>query len=100
MAVSYGSGSIHFTGLGSDTDFDTMITQLKQIESYQKNRFTLWQADWNKRITAFQQLNTAMLSLNSTLNSMNTMSKFLLKTSTSSNENIMTAVASGTAQNK
>lgn len=99
MAVSYGSGSIHFTGLGSDTDFDTMITQLKQIESYQKNRFTLWQADWNKRITAFQQLNTAMLSLNSTLNSMNTMSKFLLKTSTSSNENIMTAVASGAAQN-
>lgn len=99
MAVSYGSGSIHFTGLGSETDFDGMITKLKQIESHQKNRFTLWQADWNKRIEAFQKLNTAMLSLNSSLNSMNTLNKFMLKTTMSSKEDIMTAVANGNAQN-
>ena len=80
MAVSYASGGIHFTGLGSDTDFDTMISELKKLESHQKNRFTLWQADWNRRIDAFQELNTAMLSLNSSLNSMNTMEKFLIKT--------------------
>ncbi|MBQ4132153.1 MAG: flagellar filament capping protein FliD [Desulfovibrionaceae bacterium] len=99
MAVEYTSGSIHFSGLGSDTDFDTMITQLKTIESSYKNRLTLWQADWNRRIDAFQQLNTAMLSLSSTLNSMNTMNKFLLKTATSSNESIMTATATSAAQN-
>ena len=99
MAVEYASGSIHFSGLGSDTDFDTMITQLKTIESTYKNRLTLWQADWNRRIDAFQQLNTAMLSLSSTLNSMNTMNKFLLKTATSSNDSIMTATATADAQN-
>ena len=99
MAVSYASGGIHFTGLGSDTDFDNMITELKKLESHQKNRFTLWQADWNRRIDAFQELNTAMLSLNSSLNSMNTMEKFLIKTATTSKTDIMTATASGKAQN-
>ena len=99
MAVSYASGGIHFTGLGSDTDFDTMISELKKLESHQKNRFTLWQADWNRRIDAFQELNTAMLSLNSSLNSMNTMEKFLIKTATTSKTDIMTATASGKAQN-
>lgn len=94
------SGSVSFSGLsGSDTDFTAMIGQLKTLESFQKNRLTLWQADWNKRIDAFQQLNTAMLSLNSTLNSMNTMNKFLLKNATVSNPDIMNAVATGEAQN-
>ncbi len=99
MAVEYTSGSIHFSGLGSNTDFDTMISQLKTIESSYKNRLTLWQADWNRRIDAFQQLNTAMLSLSSTLSSMNTMSKFLLKNAVTSNENILTATATANAQN-
>lgn len=99
MATEYTSGSIHFSGLGSDTDFTTMIEQLKRLESNQKARFTLWQADWNRRIDAFQTLNSAMLTLNSKLNSMNTISKFLVKVAGSSNESVLSATAGGNAQN-
>ncbi len=84
MAVAYASGSIRFTGLGSDTDFDSMISELKKIESIPMNRMILWKADWERRLTAFQELNTAVVDLRKTLNDINSVNKFMSKTAASS----------------
>ena len=91
MAVSYASGSIHFSGLGSDTDFDTMITQLKKLESIPKARMTLWRADWERRLGAFQELNTAIVDLCKKLNDINSVNKFMSKGAASSKETVATA---------
>lgn len=92
MAVAYQSGGIHFTGLGSDTDFDTMITQLKELESIPIARMTLWKADWERRLNAFQELNTAVVDLRKKLNDINGINKFMSKSAASSKETVATAI--------
>ncbi len=91
MAVAYASGGIHFSGLGSDTDFDTMITQLKKLESVPKARMTLWRADWERRLGAFQELNAAVVDLRKKLNDINSINKFMSKSAVSSNETVASA---------
>ncbi len=91
MAVAYASGSIHFSGLGSDTDFDTMITQLKKLESVPMARMTLWRADWERRLGAFQELNAAVVDLRKKLNDINSVNKFMSKGAASSQETVATA---------
>ena len=91
MAVAYQSGGIHFSGLGSDTDFDSMITQLKKVESVPMARMTLWRADWERRLGAFQELNAAIVDLRSKLNAINSVSKFMSKSAASSNETMVSA---------
>ncbi|HCO12360.1 MAG TPA: flagellar hook protein, partial [Desulfonauticus sp.] len=51
------SGQIHFTGLGSGTDFDTMINKLVELESQHITRLQTWKQSWQDKITAFQELN-------------------------------------------
>ena len=91
MAVAYQSGGIHFSGLGSDTDFDTMITQLKKLESVPMDRMTLWRADWERRLGAFQDLNTAIVDLRKKLSDINSVNKFMSKAAASSNDTVATA---------
>ena len=91
MAVAYASGGIHFSGLGSDTDFDTMIAQLKKQESIPQARMTLWRADWERRLGAFQELNTAIVDLRKKLNDINSINKFMSKSASSSNETVASA---------
>lgn len=92
------SGGIHFTGLGSGTDFDEMISKLVDVESNKKTRLELWKKSWEDKITAFQELNSAMLDLSTTLKGMNSPSTFVVKTSESSNESAISAVADASAQ--
>lgn len=93
------SGSIHFSGLGSGTDFDSMINELVKAEV--KSRIEPledWKESWNKKIEAFQELNSSMLSLDGTLKGMDTMEEFLIKDAQSNNEAVLTASASSSAQ--
>jgi flagellar hook-associated protein 2 len=92
------SGQIHFTGLGSGTDFDTMITKLVELEGYRKTRLENTKSDYEKKIEAVQDINSSLLSLKSSLESMDTMDEFLIKTATSSNETIATVSASSEAE--
>ena len=46
------SGQIYFTGLGSGTDFDTMITKLVELEGYRKTRLENTKSDYEKKIEA------------------------------------------------
>jgi flagellar hook-associated protein 2 len=93
------AGSINFTGLGSGTDFNSMITKLIEAEVQQRIKpLQSWKEDWNNKIEAFQELNSSMLSLDTTLQGMDTMEEFLIKNANSNDEAVLTASASSSAQ--
>lgn len=92
------SGQIHFTGLGNGTDFDAVITKLIEVERTHINRLESWKAEWNDKVTAFQDVNTKMLALKTSLAGMDTVDEFLIKTAASSNSDILTASAGSSAQ--
>ena len=97
--VQYASGSIKFSGLGSDTDFQAMIDKLYNIESRYANQLLKWKADWQTRLDAFKQVRTEMLNLQTALKGINSVNKFMVKTATSSDEKVVTGVANADAMN-
>ena len=97
--VQYASGSIKFSGLGSDTDFQAMIDKLYNIESRYANQLLRWKADWQTRLDAFKQVRSEMLNLQSALKGINSVNKFMVKAATSSDEKVVTATANADAMN-
>jgi flagellar hook-associated protein 2 len=93
ISSSYSSGSIHFTGLGSGTDFDSMITQLMEVETKSLSNMADDYKAWETKISAVQELNTTALSLQTTLAGMDTPAEFMAKTATSSDEASLSATA-------
>jgi flagellar hook-associated protein 2 len=89
--VELASGGVYFSGLGNGTDFSKIIDQLKSIEEIPQKRLTLWQADWQKRQDAFGELRTEIAAFKDIVDSMSTMSKFLVKTPSSSSETVASA---------
>lgn len=87
----YASGSIRFDGLGSDTNFSEMIDKLYKIESRQVTQLLRWKDDWQKRLDAFGEVRTALQEMQTALSKLNSMNKFMAKTSTSSEEKVATA---------
>jgi flagellar hook-associated protein 2 len=92
------SGQIHFSGLGSGTDFDSMITKLVQVESTRMNSLETWKQSWSDKKVAFKALNTKLLSLRTTLQGMSTLGTFLKKTATSGDTGVFTATAGAGAE--
>ena len=98
MSISI-SGSNSISGLsGNDTDFDKVLTQLKQIESTQLNRLEAWKADWQMRYDAFGEIIDQVRAASSMLSQLADKNNFVTKQVASSNENIITAVANAAAQ--
>ena len=98
MGISI-SGSNAISGLsGNDTDFDKVLTQLKQIESTQLNRLEAWKSDWNLRYEAFTQIIEQIQAASSMLSQLSDKNNFVTKLVNSSNDNIITAVANASAQ--
>ncbi len=93
----YTSGSIHFTGLGNGTDFDTMISQLKKIELMPAQKLLKWRSDWLQRLDAFGQVRTELENLSAVINEMNSVEKFLVKNAKSSNESVLSATSDSKA---
>ncbi|MGE4299225.1 MAG: flagellar filament capping protein FliD [Desulfovibrionaceae bacterium] len=91
------SGSITFTGLGSGTDFDEITSQLVEVESIHKEQLESWKAEWEEKVDAIQELNTALLTLQSTLAGMDTMNEFMAKDVTSTYTSLLSATADSTA---
>lgn len=98
LTSSLVSGSIRFTGLGSGTDFDSMVTKLIEIEQVRTKRLESWRSDWEAKSEAFDSLSMNMLSLKTSLNSMNTTDEFLTKNAVSSNTTALTATAGSSAE--
>lgn len=98
LTTSLLSGSIRFTGLGSGTDFDSLITKLIEIEQTNSNRLQKWRSSWESKSESFDELSSAMLTLKTTLDSMDTPNEFLAKQVSSSNSAALTATASSDAE--
>ncbi|NCC05740.1 MAG: hypothetical protein EOM37_17260 [Proteobacteria bacterium] len=92
------SGAIRFTGLGSGTDFDAMVTKLIEVEQTRTKRLEYWRAGWEAKSEAFDSLSSNMLSLKSSLDTMNTTDEFLIKNAISSNTTAVTAKAGSNAE--
>lgn len=91
------SGSIKFSGLGSGTDFGSIIEKMKEQQEMPKTRLEYWKADWQKRYDAFEELLTSISTLNSTLKNFNNINKILSKNVTSSTEGVAKATAKADA---
>ena len=98
LTTSLVSGSIRFTGLGSGTDFDSMITKLLDVEKTRTNRLESWRSEWETKSESFDTLSSSLLSLKTTLDSMNTPDEFLVKQVASSNSLALTATAGSSAE--
>jgi len=95
--ADYISGSITFQGLGSGTDFGSIITQLKKIESFPMQRMQMWKADWQARAEAFETVLQSMRDAKAALSLINSRDKFVSKLTASSKPEIATLTATGKA---
>ena len=92
------SGSNAISNLsGSDTNFDTVLANLKKVESTQLNRLTAWKSDWKLRFDAFDKVITQVSTASSVLANLANKNSFVTKNVTSSDSNIISAVASAAA---
>ncbi|GFK95707.1 Flagellar hook-associated protein 2 [Fundidesulfovibrio magnetotacticus] len=92
------SGQVYFAGLGSGTDFDTLIKKLVEVEQSRVKTYQTWQKSWLTKNTAFKDLNSKMLSLRTTLQGMDTVNEFLKKSADSTDSSSLTATAGGEAE--
>ncbi|TIH13571.1 flagellar hook protein [Marinifilum sp. JC120] len=93
----YTSGNINFTGLGSGTDFQSLIDGLIKLERVHINRLESWKSTWSDKVEKFQELNTALLGLQTSLKSMDTLDEFMSKTVSTSDSDVATATANSEA---
>lgn len=93
----YTSGQINFAGLGNGTDFKQLIEGLVKIERTHINTLEAWKESWETKVEMFQELGTKLVSLESTLKSMDTMDEFTAKNVSSSDEDSLTATAGSSA---
>lgn len=84
------SGAITFTGLGSGTDFNSIIEKMVEVEQFHINRLTYWASEWASKIDSIQGLNTRVASLYDYAKNWNENFEFYAKTSASSNESVLT----------
>ncbi|MBU1247827.1 MAG: flagellar filament capping protein FliD [Proteobacteria bacterium] len=91
------SGAISFAGLGNGTDFGKMIDGLIDVERNRITSLESWKQEWTDKVDAFQDLNTKMLSLKTTLSGMDTLNEFMTKTASTSNASVVSAKADADA---
>lgn len=95
--TEYWSGSITFTGLGSGTDFDSIIEATMEVESYRLNRMEKWEAMWSSKLEQVEEISSELSLYKTQLETMDTMSEFLVKGATSSDTSILSVTASSDA---
>lgn len=93
----YTSGNINFAGLGSGTDFQSLIEGLIKLERVHINRLESWKSTWSSKVDKFQELDTALLGLKTSLKSMDTLDEFMSKAVSTSDPDSLTASASSSA---
>jgi flagellar hook-associated protein 2 len=94
------TSAITFSGLGSGIDMASIVEALVDTERQRRiEPFENWKTEWTAKISAFQTLNVKLSSLHIIIKSMDTPAEFLVKTASSSNEDVLTASASSTALN-
>ena len=90
MSTSIGttSGSVNFSGLGSETDTAAIVSQLIEVERYQIDRLNIWAAEWESKIEAIEDLATRVELLYDVADDMNEDFEFYSRTSSSSDSSV------------
>ena len=91
------SGSIKFTGLGSGTDFETIVDQLMEIESIHMNRLESWKSQWEAKMKSMQDLNSRLAAVAEAAGALDTISEFKVKQAATSDSSIITALGTNNA---
>ncbi|UZP68783.1 flagellar filament capping protein FliD [Desulfovibrio mangrovi] len=95
--TEYWSGSITFTGLGSGTDFDSIIEATVNLESHRLNRMEAWVEQWTEKQALVQDINTKLLEYQTALEDLDSMGKFLTKSATSTDSSVLGVTADADA---
>jgi flagellar hook-associated protein 2 len=69
-----------------------------QAEEVRVTQYQTWQQSWQNKVTACQQLNTQLVSLQSTVGTMDSLGTFLSMDTSSTNTDALTATSTGQAQ--
>ncbi len=80
------SGGISFSGIGSGTDFNAMLEQLKEVESFRLYSLQDSRDDASETYEAFQDLLKTVTEAQDSLSLLNSYEEFLTKIASSSNE--------------
>ncbi|WP_461208335.1 flagellar filament capping protein FliD [Desulfocurvus sp. DL9XJH121] len=91
------SGAIHFTGLGNGTDFDSIIEATIQTQSFHKNRLEHWKSGWEEKQEAFDELNTALVALQTHMRTMDRPDEFFEKSVATTDDDVLSAKAESSA---
>lgn len=83
------SGSITFSGLGSETDTKAIVDKLVEFERYNIYRMESWKGEWQAKITAIEGLNNRVYSLYETCKSFNEDFEFYARQTSSSDTSIL-----------
>lgn len=86
--ADYESGAIYFTGLGSGTDFDTIIDATISAESYRLELMEEQEETLELQVEYLQEVNSAVLDLSTILDTMDSVSDFLVKEATSTSTSL------------
>ena len=92
------SGSISFSGLGSETDTAAIVSQLIEVEKYQIDRLNIWAAEWESKMEAIEDLETRMNLLYKVANAMNEDFEFYSRASSSSDTGVITVTNTAYAE--
>lgn len=91
--------AITFTGLGSGLDTDSIVEGLLKIERQRRIQpLENWKKEWEEKVSALQEINQKLASLYSNISSMDSEAELISKSVSLSNESVLSAIASSTAQ--
>ena len=91
------SGGIKWTGLGSDTDFGSVVNSLVAIEQRTIVRQQTWQSQWQEKLASINQLDQRLVSLKLNAQDYDTRSELLSRAATSSKTDVATITNTSTA---
>lgn len=91
------SGQVNFTGLGNGTDFNELISKLVAVEQKRVTKLQTWRQSWTTKQDALEALNTALISLKTSLASLDSLGEFLTKVSKVSDSSVLSVTSSADA---
>ncbi|MFW5501535.1 MULTISPECIES: flagellar filament capping protein FliD [unclassified Maridesulfovibrio] len=94
---SYWSGKTKFEKLGNGTDFGKIVeTSIKQ-QGFHQRRLEKWRAQWVKKQESLKELNSQMVTLSTALKEMDSIGKFMGRTTTVTAPDYISVTADSTA---
>jgi flagellar hook-associated protein 2 len=91
------AGTLQYSGLTSETNWVDLVDDLMEIERYTINNLSDWKEEWAEKITSLQGLDSSLLILETIAGGINTAAEFYCRTSSSSDEDVLTVTNTSAA---